>query len=60
MDNVHVPTHQVHLQTKYSRVAAFKGQKELDSVAIRDLDKALAEDIVSDFVYTIVACKTFA
>jgi hypothetical protein len=47
-------------KTKYSRVAAFVGQKELDSVATRDLDKALAEDVVSDFVHTIVACKTFA
>jgi hypothetical protein len=59
VNDVNVPTHKVHLQTKNSRVATLVGQQELDGITIRNPDKTLTKDIVSDFIYTVIACKAF-
>jgi hypothetical protein len=59
VNDVNVPTHKAHLQTKNSRVAALLGQQELDGVTICNPDKALTKDVVSDLIDTVIASKSF-
>ena len=60
MDNFNVPTHQAHLQTQNSRVAAFVQQDELDSVTVSHPNKALAEDILAALVDGVIPGKSLA
>ena len=60
MDNIHVPTHEAHLQTKYRRVATLVGQEEFHGITIRDPDKTLAEYVVPHLVNCIITRKAFA
>jgi hypothetical protein len=50
MDDVHVPTHQPHLQTRYSRVATFVGQDEFNGIRIGYPNKTLTQDVRMTFV----------
>jgi hypothetical protein len=60
VDNVNVPTHQAHLQTQNSRVAAFVQQDELDSATVSHPNEALAEDILAALVNGIISRKSLA
>ncbi len=54
MDDVHVQTHQAHLQTQYSRVAAFVGQNELNGIRIGYPNKTLTKDVHTTFVDGVI------
>jgi hypothetical protein len=60
VDNVDAPTHQAHLQTQNSRVAAFVRQDELDSVTVSHPNEALAKDILAALVDGIIPGKSLA
>ncbi len=45
MDNVHIPPHQAHLQTQYSRVATFIGQDELNGITNSYPNETLTKDV---------------
>jgi hypothetical protein len=58
--NINVPTHQVHLQSKNCRIAAFVGQNELYCIAISHPDKTLSKNHVAAFVDGAIPSKSLA
>ena len=60
VDDIDIPAHQAHLQTKNCRIAAVVRKDELDCITVRNPNKALPEDIMPDLVNPIIACKALA
>jgi hypothetical protein len=59
VNDVNIPAHQAHLQTQDSRVATIIRKNEFDGIAVRNPNKLLPEDIMPDFVDTIITYKAF-
>ncbi len=60
MDDVHVPTHQVHLKSKDRWIIAIVQENESDSIAVGDPDKTRAEQHMTILVDGPVASEALA
>jgi hypothetical protein len=60
MNNIDIPAHQSHLQSKDSRVRTVVGHDKFNGITIRNPYKPLSKEILPTLVDGEVACESFA
>ncbi len=60
VDNIDVPTHQAHLQSKDGVIGTVIGEDKLNCIAVCNPDKSLTKQVMAALVHSVVTSKTFA
>jgi hypothetical protein len=59
MNDIHVPTHKVHLKAKDSLMGSVVGKDKFDSIAVSDPHKSMTVTHMAYFVHSPVPTKAF-